>query len=133
MHILHEEVVYDSGKYYHIFVLGDFDRADFSRLEGFEDPGIGNVSFEDYSGDVASSCIYSEELIKKRRILLDAKTQIRKNMQEGEKDPLRQEIAAGSDSEIQDPSENVYKDSRIAERLKDIEKEMEYIDMILRL
>ena len=103
--IPHEEVVYDAGKYYHIMVLSELEKADFSGMKTFEDPGILGISFEDYAGRVSGAGIYTEELLKKRRLLADAK----KRIEEGR----------GNERE---PA---------SERLREIEIEIGYIDRIL--
>ncbi len=107
--IAHEEVVYDAGKYYHILVLSDLDKADFSGMKTFEDPGILGISFEDYAGKVTSAGIYTEELLKKRKLLMDAKMRIEDENTKSEKDT----------------------ESRTFERLKEIDTEIGFIDRIM--
>ena len=109
VHISREEVVYDSGKYYHIFVLDELEKADFSALESFADPDIGDLSYEDYIGVATVYGVYTEELHKKKKLLEDAESQIKNEHKED-----------GSES-----------DKRLKDRICDMHTEIGFIERAL--
>ena len=122
IHIAHEEVIYDGGKYYHIFVLDRLDEADFSLQPDFTDPGICGITFEDYAGKVRAYGVYSGELIKKKKILIDAKKMIETGTPGGYEDDTGSDVDALNGTDRSD---------RTADRLRDIETEIGYIDRII--
>ncbi len=128
--IIHEEVVYDVGKYYHIMVLSDLDKADFSGMSVFEDPGITGISYEDYSGKVVAPVIYTEELLKKRKLLIEAKKRIEEGLciEADDAGTVDDDVQTHNDSKVKEDKKI---ENRALERLREIDIEIEYIDRIL--